>query len=976
MDYDSLLDKYQKLRKENEKLRAENSYLQECLSANKDLKISDFANTQTDISTYTCINQNSPAAQKIELYMSFFKGRPDVYAKRWINHKKGTAGYSPVCTNEWRKGYCYKPKVKCVTCQNQAFAPYDQQAVKAHLTGNVEAGVYPMLDDETCYFLAIDFDKSNWQESTTIIRRICDDWDISCGVERSRSGNGAHIWFFFEEAVPASLARKFGSALLTYAMAKNNQVGFDSYDRLFPNQDTIPAGGLGNLIVLPFQKVARNASNTVFIDENYIPYPDQWLYLSQIRKIKADDLERYSKELAGDDELGQLTQVGKDNHHEKPWIAKHGKDYIDPSSLPSQITLTRANMIYIPKKDLPSKAINQVARMAAFRNPEFYKRQAMRLPTYNNPRIISLDESFENYVALPRGCMDQLMRYFEANSVDVIIEDQVNNGKNIKVEFTGELTEGQKTAANSLLNCEYGVLSAPPGFGKTVLGASLIASRKVNTLILVHLKQLLDQWVDRLNQFLHIDEVLPEDGQSKKGRSKMRSLIGTVSGGKDRRSGLIDVALIQSLYSKNKEDEVNPCLKDYGMVIVDECHHISAFSFEKVIKAAHARYIYGLTATPVRQDGHHPIIFMHCGPIRSKVDALSQSEKRPFEHIVIPSFTAFRMPPEDNSGKWQIQKIYTAITESETRNQMIVNDTLEALTDGRNPIILAHRTSHVENLADLLKGMGVEVFVLTGRLSEKQRRLIRQQLTEMATTRRFAIVATGKYIGEGFDYARLDTLLLASPVAWHGTVQQYIGRLHRLYQKKQEVRVIDYVDIHEPVLEKMYYKRMKAYTAAGYTIKSPDKDGEEVEILYDRSNYWEKFCQDISGSHDQVIITSPYLNQRQVENTMAILKPALQRGVRVTILTRPLTAYKEADLKKADKCFELIEAAGVMVILREDMQQRLVVIDNSVVWYGSISFLSYSKKEADIMRINNRDLAVDISTGMIKAKLNSLAERG
>jgi len=259
MDYDTLLDEYQKLKKENEKLRADNSYLQECLSANKDLKVSDAANTQTDASTYPCINQNSSAAQKIELYMSFFKGRPDVYAKRWINHKKGTTGYSPVCTNEWRKGYCYKPKVKCVTCQNQAFAPYDQQAVKAHLTGHVEAGVYPMLEDETCYFLAIDFDKSNWQESTTIIREICGDWDISCSVERSRSGNGAHIWFFFEEAVPASLARKFGSALLTYAMAKNYQVGFDSYDRLFPNQDTIPAGGLGNLIALPFQKVARNA---------------------------------------------------------------------------------------------------------------------------------------------------------------------------------------------------------------------------------------------------------------------------------------------------------------------------------------------------------------------------------------------------------------------------------------------------------------------------------------------------------------------------------------------------------------------------------------------------------------------------------------------------------------------------------------------------------------------------------------------
>ncbi len=971
MDYDGLLWKYEKLKKENEKLRAENNYLQECLRKNVASTVNDPAHSIKQLTDYTCVHQNSPAPQKVELFMSYFKGRTDIYARRWVNNKKGTAGYSPVCANEWRKGVCHKPKVKCIACQNKAFIPYDKEAAEAHLMGHKEIGVYPLLEDETCYFLAIDFDKSNWQQNTTIIRKICDDYGISYGVERSRSGNGAHVWFFFEQAVPAALARKFGSALLTYAMAQNYKVGFDSYDRLFPNQDSLPAGGLGNLIALPFQKEARANSNSVFIDENFIPYPDQWLYLSQIKKLKPEDLERYIKELAGSEELGRLSQSGDGYHYEAPWLKKPATSSIDPAIMPSKIIVTRANMLYIPKNDLPSKALNQIIRMAAFKNPEFYKRQAMRLPTYNSPRIIHLDENFEKYVAIPRGCMNELRGFFEANSVEVIINDETYEGKSVNVDFTGELTEAQQTAANSLLNHEYGILAAPPGFGKTVLGASLIGSKRVNTLILVHLRQLLDQWVEQLSHFLDIKEKLPVNARPGRGRPGKHSLIGTVSGGKDRRSGLIDVTLIQSLYSKGKEEETCPFLKDYGMVIVDECHHISAFSFEKAIKAAHARYIYGLTATPIRHDGHHPIIFMHCGPVRYELDALSESVKRPFEHVVIPTFTSFKMPPGENDEKWHIQKIYTAITESDTRNHMIISDALEALADGRNPVILAHRTAHVESLAKLLKDKEVEVVVLTGRLNEKQRKQIREQLNETKGSRQPVIVATGKYIGEGFDYARLDTLLLASPVAWQGTVQQYIGRLHRLYQGKQEVRVIDYVDIHEPVLEKMYYKRMKAYTAAGYTIKAPNKDGEEVEILYDRDNYWEKYSEDIAASYGQIIITSPYVKQRQINNMMVILKPLLQKGVEVFILTRPLNEYKEAEFEKAEKSLTAMRDAGIKIIYQEGMHQRLTVIDNSIVWYGSISFLGYSNKDANVMRINNRDLAVEIASGMMQIEHNS-----
>lgn len=965
MDHDALLSEYKRLKKENVRLREENIFLRARLEKDSASTADNIVSAQQD-AVQTCsvmIDQNSPSTQKIELFMSLFRGRRDVYARRWVNHKKGTAGYSPACAHEWRRPLCQKPKVKCTTCPNQKFMPYDVGFVKAHLMGQVAGGVYPLLKDETCYFLAIDFDEGNWQKNIISFREACRDWGVICAVERSRSGNGAHVWFFFETAISASLARKFGSALLTCTMIKEYRLGLDSYDKLFPSQDTLPEGGLGNLIALPFQKEAREAGNCVFVDEKLEQYPDQWAYLGGIKKLTAEQVEEYVKKMAVYNELGPLMQEGSKNYR-KPWLGRDGTAQIDLAGLPPAVTISRANMLYIPKRGLSSKALNRIIRMAAFKNPEFYRRQAMRLPTYDYPRVIHLEEEFEDHIAIPRGCDDELLHFFDGHGVKAMLEDETNPGIPIRVAFTGELTDLQKEAGKTLLNYDHGVLAAPPGFGKTVLGAWLIGKRKVNTLILVHLKHLLEQWKERLSQFLNIEETLPEEAQPRRGRPRERRLIGEFSGGKDRRSGLVDIALIQSLYTRGQEGVVDPCLRDYGMVIVDECHHISAFSFEKVIKAAHAKYVYGLTATPKRQDGHHPIIFMHCGPIRYKVDALSQSKERPFEHMVLPRFTSFKMPPKIGGERWHIQKIYTAITESETRNHMIIQDVLKAAEEGRNSIILAHRTAHVRKLAEMLNKKGVEGLVLTGQLKDRQRAEVRNRLEECSGERPPVIVATGKYIGEGFDYAPLDTLFLASPVAWHGTVQQYIGRLHRLYDPKQEVRVIDYVDIHEYVLEKMYDKRLKAYTAAGYTIKAPDEEGREVDVLYSQINYWDTYSKDISSACDRIFIASPFVNQRQVGKMLPVLKPVLERGVQVTVLTRPVSDYRAADIERTRKNLEYLQDAGIMISFQENMFQRFAVVDYDIVWYGSISFLGYSKKEANVMRINNRALAVEI-TGTI-----------
>jgi hypothetical protein len=452
--------------------------------------------------------------------------------------------------------------------------------------------------------------------------------------------------------------------------------------------------------------------------------------------------------------------------------------------------------------------------------------------------------------------------------------------------------------------------------------------------------------------------VLPEIEKPKKGRRKVFSIIGEIGGGKDRRSGIIDVAVMQSL---NTKGEVNACIKEYGMVIVDECHHISAFSFEEVIKAANARYVYGLTATPTRQDGHHPIIFMHCGPIRFKVDARSQANIRPFEHIMIPRFTSFRMSPRLTGEAWSIQEIYTALTINEARNNIIIGDVIRCVFEGRSPIILADRTAHVLHIAERLEEKIMNVIVLTGGMGAKQRMQLKEQLSAVPEDEPRVIVATGKYIGEGFDDARLDTLFLVSPIAWQGTLQQYVGRLHRLHENKKEVRVYDYVDLHENVLEKMYNKRLKGYASAGYSTKALDINGSEVGILYDQNSFWQTYNTDLSVVYDEILIASPFMSERRVKQMLSTLTPLIINGIRITVITRPVSDSNEKDKNITEKLLAMMYETGINIIFKEQMHQKYTVIDRSIVWYGSINILSFGRGEESIMRLQNRELAIELA---------------
>ncbi len=910
------------------------------------------ARTDPDIVSRKVINQYSPKEDKIALFMSLFKGRSDVYAKRWQN-KKGKNGYSPVCLNEWLPGVCQKPKIKCFKCRHKRYSKLDETVVEEHLRGDMVIGVYPMNLDETCYFLSIDFDDEGWEKDIGVVWETCDEFGIPVAIERSRSGAGGHVWFFFEDKISAAIARKFGTALLTFAMGKRHEISFKSYDRLFPNQDTMPKGGFGNLIALPLQKSARKKGNSVFLDKKFVPYADQWKFLSDIQKFAEADVVSFATTFSKGNELGMLKS--EDSDEKKPWKKKQIE--LQHLDFPETVEIVVSGMLYVKKTGLSQKALNTLKRLAAFKNPEFYKNQAMRMPTFNKPRVISCSEDFKNYLAIPRGCEDDVHHLLKEYKVKWHRIDESNHGRLISVDFNGVLSQDQLDAVDALLERDNGVLAAATAFGKTVVGAKLISSRKVNTLILVHRQQLLSQWVERLSEFLLIHEALPEL-PVKRGRKQEQRLIGQLGAGKNRLNSIVDVAIMQSL---NKGGDVKACIKNYGMIIVDECHHIPAFSFEQIFKNATARYVYGLTATPARPDGHHPIIFFYCGSIRYRVDAKAQAERRPFDHFLIPRFTSFRIGGAENTETLTIQEIYSKLIEDDIRNELIIDDVVEGYKNGRNSLVLTGRVAHVKTLSDMLKRKIPDVISLTGGMGTKKTAETLQKIVSIPENNPFALVATGSFIGEGFDESRLDTLFLAMPVAWKGTLQQYAGRLHRLHQNKKDVQVYDYIDIHVRMLEKMYGKRLKGYSAIGYKAKVESIPDSPTDIIFDEQSFFPVYLNDIENASKHVMIVSPFVTKKRVTQMMGYFENILKKQLKITIVTRPVKDFDAKKKRNLEKIFSLLRDAGVNIVFKSSIHQKFAVIDEKIIWYGSINLLSFGYAKESIMRLSSGNISYELT---------------
>ncbi len=918
MDDKQLLSDYESLKKENQKLknllREHNIPFDNQKEQNR-LIVNEFNRSAV---------VTKPNNSKVMIFKSLFVGRSDVVAKQYKYKNEDKVGYTPFCRNDWKYGVCPKKKGRsnglCKSCKAKSFVAYSDATIKKHLKGEVTLGIYPMLNEDRAKFLVIDFDKENWQNEVLIIARLCDELGIPYALERSRSGNGAHLWFFFEESHKAFDIRQFGFSILNQGMQIGDIINFTSYDRLFPNQDFVEKDGFGNLIALPFQHEARIKGNSVFVDLNLNPHENQWAYLESVKKVNTALLER---------------EIENNKAFEVINETKKARGVLTRSDFKKPLKLVLREGLTIDKSQLTPRAVFAIRKLASYSNSEFYKKQQMRQSTYNEPRVICCTLEEKSFITVPRGLADNLLNLLNQYEVEYYIEDDRGLSETIEVEFTGELRMDQDIAFQVLEKHDCGVLSASTGFGKTVIGSKLIASKKVPTLILVNNKELAMQWEERLETFLDMPMITNQVTET--GRKRKPIFVGRLGGGKNRLTGRVDIALMQSMSTKEKG--VKELIHNYSMIIVDECHRVPSVSYTNVLFASDAKYVYGLTATPIRSDGHRPIIFMQCGPIRYTVDAKSQANQRGFDHIIAPRFTPIRLPVEYNEKDMHVTELFKYICESKLRNKLITSDIIEAVNEGRTPLVLSERTSQLDLLYEILKSEDFEVIMLTGALKTSERKKAFEKLRETGK-RPFVLLATGKLIGEGFDLARLDTLFLAQPISFKGKVNQYAGRLHRHYEGKNEVKIYDYIDVHIHMFERMYHRRLTAYKSIGYTLRTHSNRLDEG--IYDMSQYFDLLVKDLDQANTRIVVESKSIETARITQLKLLLAKKFKEGVKIVVVTS--WSYQSHALLD-------LEHLGISIIYKTGYCRNYVSIDDKILWYGSIAPIGKSAEEDSIIRI-------------------------
>lgn len=874
------------LKKEIEMLKQERDYYKKILIQNQ-IKFKPFEYTDSIKLT---------TAEKINIYMDYFKGRTDVFAERW--ETKDKSGYSPVCKNKFIYNVCDIQKYKCKNCPNQVFKQLTKEDIIKHIKGDVTLGIYPMLDDDTCNFLAVDFDEEDFKESANIFIDECSLNNLACLVELSRSGNGAHIWFFFEEKYPAIKVRKIISSILTTAMMKSGKISFSSYDRMFPAQDKLLKNGIGNLIALPLNGKSGKNNTTVFVNKEFIPYENQFEVLKNTKKISTLYLDELYKKINTSNENGLFAEDIK-------------KYQLAINDFSESITIDLRQEIRLTKKQLSNKALKYLMRMSSFLNRKYYENQAKRLSVYGIPKVISLYKMDDDYLYLPRGCFEQLIELLKNLKVKFLINDERTNGNSIDVNFNGVLKEEQKSGLNQLLKKENGIFVAPTGFGKTVVAAALIDKIKLNTLILVNNKNLCEQWNERLHKFLNLTY-----------ETNKKYKVGIIHGSTKKITNKIDIALVQSLVSN---EELRKSLDNYGLIIFDEVHHLAAISYENVIRSFSAKYIFGFTATPKRSDGYEKINYMVIGPCIFKYDG---DDNALYKKVLYPHFTKFKLQLKDKNLK--LVDIESKLIENDYRNSQIIEDIKNSINKNKKILVLTNRVEHAKLLFNELKQSSNNVFLIYGNITKKDKETFLEKLNSIEEEQ-FIIISTGKYIGEGFDEKRLDTLFLTMPFKWRGTLQQYVGRLHRDNESKFQVEVHDYIDINVPVLFRMYSERQKGYKDLNYI--SIDENNK-IEILFDENNYFNKLIDDLELAKS-IKFYIQYANDEKLDFLLG--KCAVKPKV-----------YSCENIK------------NITSFVNENIKYNVIIINDSVLWYGGINPFIYKKDNLSIARLEDKVICNNI----------------
>ena len=844
-------------------------------------------------------------------YFSMFWGRTDVYARRGAR-----GGYFPQCNNRWNNRLCPKQRGErqsCEACEHREWTKLTPEKIINHLLGMKEdgsdvLGVYPLLADGTCRFLVFDFDNhekgaeqtdfanvdEEWHDEVDALRMMCEINGITPLVERSRSGRGAHVWIFFKKPVSASLARNFGFLLLDKGSTSINLKSFQYYDRMYPSQDV--TSGIGNLIALPLQGRALKDGNSVFVDKNWNAYPDQWdVLLNRTEKLGMDDIERLMAKWQG--ELTQATGIPAAvtmQNRPKPWKKKDG---FVKSDVVGNMHIVLGAGIYVDTLNLMPRLQNQIRSMAAFDNPIFYKNKRLGYSNYNNFSAVYMGKDVDGYIAIPRGLRDHLILSAKEAGIEVETED----------------------------------------------------------LILLQSKDLLEQWVEELNKFLAIDEE-PPLYKTKTGREKRRdSVIGILHGNKNTLTGIIDVAMVGSMYGKGK---FNKQINSYGMVIMDECHHAGSTTAVEVLQKVNAKYVYGVTATPKRDDNLEKIIHMLLGPIRHSYNARERALEQGIGHYVYPRYTRVTDTREDRKD---INGAYALIGNSTVRNDMILEDTRACVKAGRTPVILTRYKEQAKYLHENLQKDAGHVFLFYGDNSDKENSMIRQCLKEVSKDESLILVATGQKIGEGFDHPRLDTLMLAAPVSFEGRLEQYIGRLNRDYEGKKEVVVYDYIDSHIQVFDKMYAKRLRTYKRTGFElITNRVLEKQNVNAIYDSGSYTDVFEQDIVECGKQMIVSSPEITSDKVERFLYFVKARQEAGCKVTVIT---TEPQNITYGSPEFCQGLIDTMrgnGIHVIIKEEVEEHFAVLDDELVWHGGMNLLGKEDVWDNLMRVRSAQIAAEL----------------